>query len=182
MPLENEHALIRRCQDGDLRAFEAVYYHYEQPMLSLAYRMLGNQEEAEDALQDAFLKLFRKVGKYRFDAAFSSWLYRIVANSCYDLLRKRKRAAQVDLDSIPETGTEDHSDVRVHLQKAINDLPHQMKACFVLNVQEGFKIREVAEMLGTKEGTVKAHIFRARARLRDALAPRLKGLICDDMS
>ncbi|MCK4548289.1 MAG: sigma-70 family RNA polymerase sigma factor [Candidatus Eisenbacteria sp.] len=182
MPLENEYALIRRCQDGDLKAFEALYYHYETPMLSLAYRMLGTREEAEDALQDAFLKLHRNIGKYRFDAAFASWFYRIVANACYDRLRKRKRAGEVGLDTVPETGIEEHSDLRVYIQKAINDLPPQLKACFVLHVQEGFKMREVAEMLGTREGTVKAHIFRAKARLRDALAPRLRGFICDEMS
>jgi len=182
MPPESERALIRRCQDGDLSAYEALYRRYEQPMLSLAYRMLGSREEAEDALQDSFLNLYRYIGKYRFGAAFSTWFYRIVANVCHDRLRKRKRAGQVPLDSAPEPGAEDDSEIRVHLERAIHDLPHRMKACFVLHVQEGFKIREIAEMLGTREGTVKVHVFRAKARLRRALAPRMRGLICDDLS
>lgn len=175
MPLENEHALIRRCQDGEIDAFETVYHHYERPMLSLAYRMLDNQEEAEDALQDAFLKIYRKIGQYRFDAAFSSWVYRIVTNVCYDRLKRRKRARHVALDDAQEIGTMDDAKIRVQLRLAIEKLPPKMKACFVLHAQEGFKQREIAEMLGMREGTVKVHVFRAKALLRDALGPHLQG-------
>jgi RNA polymerase sigma-70 factor (ECF subfamily) len=181
MPLDNEHALIQRCRDGDVRAFEPLYHHYEGPMLAVAYRLLGSQEEAEDALQDSFLRLYRNIRRYRFDAAFSTWFYRIVVNICYDRLRKRKRAAHVALDAIQEMGKTDDAESRVHLQRAIDDLPPKMKACFVLHVQEGFKHRQIADMLGMKAETVRVHVFRAKAQLRNTLAPRLRGLSRDEL-
>ena len=181
MPLENEQDLIRCCQRGEHRAFEALYHHYERPMLSLAYRMLGSQEEAEDALQDAFLKLYRKIGQYRFDAAFNTWLYRIVANTCYDRLKKRKRATPVPLDTVGEIAVKDDARMRVQIQAAIDSLPPKMKASFVLYAQEGRTQRDIAEILGTKEGTVKAHVFRAKERLREILAPQMRGLNPDEV-
>ncbi len=181
MPLENEHALIRCCQEGRPSAFETLYRRYEGPMLALAYRMLGSHEAAEDALQDAFLKLCRRIGQFRFDSAFSTWFYRIVANICYDRLRKGRRAVQVSLDTVGEIPRKDDAGMRVHLKNAIDGLPPKMKACFVLYAQEGFTQREIAGMLGMREGTVKAHVFRAKERLREILAPRLRGLDSNDM-
>ena len=182
MPLENEDALIRCCQQSRPGAFETLYHRYEEPMLSLAYRMLGSREAAEDALQDAFLKLYRRIGQFRFDAAFSTWFYRIVANVCYDRLRRRRRVEPVALDAVGDIPTVDDAGVRVHLKSAIDGLPPKMKACFVLYAQEGFTQREIAGMLGMREGTVKAHVFRAKERLREVLAPRLRGWDSNDMS
>jgi RNA polymerase sigma-70 factor (ECF subfamily) len=150
-------------------------------MLSVAYRLLGNREEAEDALQDAFVKLYKNIGRYRSDAAFSTWFYRIVVNVCYDRLRSRKRRGHVDLEEIQEIGEKDDADLRFHLQQAIEDLPAKMKTCFVLHVQEGFKHREIAEMLGLKGETVRVHVFRAKEQLRNILEPRLRGLCSDEM-
>jgi len=175
MPLANETALIQRCQRGDLAAFEQIYRHHEQRFLAIAWRMLDTRDEAEDALQDAMLKAFRSMGKFRADSSLSTWLHRIVCNTCYDRLRRRKAATLVDLDEVAEPLTDDDAEMRVHLQQAIAGLPPQLKACFTLHIQEGFKQREVADMLGIQEGTVKANVFHAKGKLRAALNERLKG-------
>ena len=182
MTRRDEEALIRRCQRGELDAFAQLYGDYEKSMLGLAYRLLGCREEAEDALQDAFLKLYRSIDRYRFEAAFSSWFYRVVVNVCYDRLGRRKKAATVDIDLIGERmGRKEDHEVRFHLQQAINQLPPRMKTCFVLFAQEGFKQREIAEMLSLSENTIKVQVFEAKARLREALAPRLRGWQSDEV-
>lgn len=181
MTLANEDRVIRRCQQGDIDAFETIFHHYKKPLLALAYRMLDNRDDAEDAMQDAFIKLHRHVGRYRFDAAFSTWIYRITANVCYDKLRKRRRSAEADLEHSPETPDRPVSDLRLHLQQAIAALPPQAKVCFVLFAQEGFKQREVAEMLGLREGTVKRYVFEAKTRLRNALSGSLREWQTDDV-
>jgi RNA polymerase sigma-70 factor (ECF subfamily) len=174
MALENEQLVIRRCQRGEIAAFRELYVRYEEPMLRLAFRLLGNREDAEDALQVAFTKAFRGIGRFRGDARFSTWLYRIVANACYDRL-KRKPRKETTLDEMPERVSGDKPDLRFHLREAIDALPTRMQACFVLHVQEGFKYREVADMLQMKEGTVKRHVFDARERLRAVLTPPVQG-------
>ncbi len=181
MALENEQAIIRACQEGDKGAFEQLYRCYERPSLALAMRMLGERDEAQDALQDAFLKVYRRIGQFRLASAFSSWLYRIVVNTCYDRLRKRSRAKQVALEDVAEIAVKDRTNTRLLIQRGIETLPPRMKTCFVLFVQEGFKHREIAEMLDVNEGTVRAQVFKAKAQLREALAPRLRGWETDEM-
>ena len=175
MAPENEHRLIRRCQRGELEAFEMLYRTHEQAMLAVAWRLLDTREEAEDALQDAVMKAFRRIDRFREGSTFATWLHRIVVNTCYDRLARRKRAAQVDVETIGEIPRDDDAETRHHLRQAIATLPPRMKACFVLYAQEGFKQREIAEMLGMKEGTVKVHVFEARTRLRAVLADRMRG-------
>ena len=182
MILANETDIIRRCQRGDQEAFAELYRHYERPMLSLAYRMLHSQEEAEDALPDAFLGMYRGIGRFRAEAAFSTWLYRIVANTCYRRLKRRKHGTHVDLDTVGEIPTRG-GDARMRhmLDRAIASLPPRMKACFVLFAQEGFMQHEIAEMLDIELGTVKSQVFEARAKLREQLAPRLRGFRADEV-
>jgi RNA polymerase sigma-70 factor (ECF subfamily) len=175
MAPENEHALILRCQQGDLAAFEELYRRYAPRLLATAWRLLDTREDAEDAVQEAMLRAWRGIGRFRRDAAFGTWLCRIVINASYDRLQGRRRAAHVDVEEIGEIPAEDDAELRVQLRQAIAGLPPRMKACFVLFAQEGFKQREIAEMLGLKEGTVKVQVFEAKARLREALAARLRG-------
>lgn len=174
MPLDNERELVERCRQGRLDAFEQIYRHYEPALLRLAWRMLDDREAAEDAVQDAMVKAFRGLARFRAEASLSTWLYRIVANTCYDRLARRKREAWVELDEMDEPATSDRAELRYHLRRAIAGLTPRLKACFVLHAQEGYKQREIAEMLGMQEGTVKAHVFRAKALLREAMAPRMR--------
>jgi len=87
--LENEHEIIRRCQQGDLRAYEIIYRHFEPALLGLGLRMLGRQEDAEDAVQTAFLRLYRAINQFQFSAKFSTYFFRIMMNVCFDLMQKR---------------------------------------------------------------------------------------------
>jgi RNA polymerase sigma-70 factor (ECF subfamily) len=181
MTIEHEESVVRRCQQGEIGAFETIYKQYEKPMLSVAYRMLNTREDAEDALQNAFVNLYRKISQFKFDSAFSTWLYRIVVNACLDKLKQRKSSSHVPLDHFDEHPEHGHSELGYHLQKAIDGLPPKMKACFVLFAVEGFKQREIADILNMKEGTIKAQVFEAKARLRDILKNRLRGWDIDGM-
>jgi RNA polymerase sigma-70 factor (ECF subfamily) len=167
--LENEREVIRRCQAGDLRAYESLYRHFEQPLLSLGLRMLGRREDAEDAVQMTFLKLYRGIGHFRFGAKFSTYLFRIMMNVCFDMIQKRRQTPSHNLETLDLP----HSpgfDLRVQLEEAIATLPERMRACFILFAVEELKQSDIAEILGLNVGTVKSQIFHAKMRLRALLS------------
>ncbi|MGH7455977.1 MAG: RNA polymerase sigma factor [bacterium] len=167
--LENEHEIIRRCQQGDLRAYETIYRHFEPPLLNLGLRMLGRQEDAEDAVQTAFLKLYRGITQFQFGAKFSTYLFRIMMNVCFDMIQKR----QSDRRRTPEEPAAHFSpsiELRLQLEEAIAALPERMRACFVLFAVEELKQEEIAEILSLNIGTVKSQIFNAKTRLRALLS------------
>jgi RNA polymerase sigma-70 factor (ECF subfamily) len=126
--------------------------------------MVGTKEEAEDAMQDMFLKLYRNIGQFRFKSKISSYMISILINSCYDILKKRSLKAE-SLEN-NDFGFEKENDWQLTLESAIADLPLKMKECFILFAIEGFKQREIAQMLNIQEGTVKAHISQAKVKLR----------------
>jgi RNA polymerase sigma factor (sigma-70 family) len=165
----DEEAIVKKCQRGDLGAYRMIYERYEQPFLRTAFRMLGRQQEAEDAVQDTFLKLYCGIHHYKSGTRFSSYIFRILINSCYDILRKRSPEVSLDLNKTEHyhlpSGETRHS-----IKEAIAALPGQMRACFVLFAIEGFKQEEIAEVLEIKVGTVKATIHWAKARLRTWLS------------
>ena len=164
----DEEDVIRRCQQQDIEAFKMVYEHYEQPLLRTARRILRQQQDAEDAVQSTFLKLYRGISRFQHRAKFSSYLFRILINTCFDTLDKHKRRAEEPLEwSNPSS--DDGYRTKLDLEEAIAKLPERMKSSFVLFAVEGFKQEEVAEILNMKLGTVKANIFHAKARLRSLL-------------
>lgn len=167
--LENERQLIERCQEGDLRAYETVYRQFHQPLLRFALRLLGSREDAEDAVQMTFIKLYRGIDNFRFDARFSTYLMRIAINVCYDVLEKRKRQKMRDLEPV-ETSYQPQSELHLQLEEAIKTLPERMRECFILFAIEGFKQTEIAAMLDLSVGTVKAHVFQAKEKLRHLLS------------
>lgn len=162
------NSVIERCKVGDIKAFKAVYERYNSMLYSIAYRMLHSHEDAEDALQNSFSKLYQSVSQYNGKALFSSYLVRIVINSCYDLLKKRRINSEELTDF--ELVHEENDALKLSLESAINHLPDKMRACFVLFAVEGFKQREIAEMLELQEGTVKAHVAAAKIKLQKMLA------------
>lgn len=164
--LENECDVVRRCQEGDISAYETVYRHFHQPLLGFSLRMLGQREDAEDAVQMTFIKLYRSIDKFRFGARFSTYLMRIAINVCYDLLETRKKSKVRTIKESDEPSFSPGSDLRLQLEEAIRTLPERMRECFILFAVEGFQQKEVAEMLDVSIGTVKAHIFQAKERLR----------------
>ena len=161
-----ERNLVKRCQKGDLKAYQALYNQYEQPMLRLGYRMLGQQQDAEDAVQETFIRLYRSIHKFEFRAAINTYLFRIMTNVCFDMLEKRKKMPANDAEPVYTS----QAPLRLKLEQHIATLPDRMRACFVMFAVEGFKQREIADILDLSIGTVKAHIHEAKMRLRKVLS------------
>lgn len=173
-----EQALVQRCLAGDLGAFEELYKAHAARLYSLACRMVGNQSDAEDLLQEIFLAAHRKLESFRGESALGTWLYRLAANQCLDFLRSRAaRSSQLtdaldDERAIPETagrGLAERTVTKMDLERALAQLPDGCRAAFVLHDVEGLEHREVAEALGIAEGTSKSQVHKARLRLRALL-------------
>jgi RNA polymerase sigma-70 factor (ECF subfamily) len=164
-----EREIIQRCQEGDVSAYKLVYDRYEQPLLRTALRMLRHREDAEDAVQVAFIKLYRGIQKFRYDSKFSTYLFRILMNVCFDQLEKKRKMRMQVLDSVNLSYHPRH-DLRTELEEAIHALPEQQRACFVLFAIEELKQSEIAEIMGLSLGGVKSNIYHAKARLRGMLS------------
>lgn len=161
----DEKRIIRRCQKHDVNAFKMLYDRYGQPLLSTALRMLGQQQDAEDAVQTAFLKLYRSIHNFRHDSRFSTYLFRILINVCFDLIEKRDRMRAQTLN-VENPALKPHPELQLCLEEAIQSLPDRMRACFVLYAVEGIKQDEIARILNITIGGVKSNIFQAKSRLR----------------
>ncbi len=131
--------------------------------------MLGRQEDAEDAAQTAFLKLYRGINQFQFGAKFSTYLFRIMMNVCFDMIQKRKKGRNQEFVE-KEVPYAPGIELRLQLEEAIAALPERMRACFVLFAVEEFKQEEIAEILALNVGTVKSQIFNAKTRLRALLS------------
>jgi len=165
----NEDDLIKRCQRSDMKAYKLIYERYKQPLLHTSLQMLGQLEDAEDAVQLTFIKLYRGIKNFRFESKFSSYLFRILMNVCFDMLKKSKRMRMQSLEGY-DPGYISKSEEMVGVKAAIAKLPKQMRACFVLFIIEEFKQHEIAGILNISEGGVKSNIFRAKVQLRKILS------------
>ena len=175
---DEDRALVARCLQGDLGAFEELYRTHSGRLFSLTCRMLGNQADAEDLLQEIFLAAHRKLDTFRGDSALGTWLYRLATNLCLDHLRSQSsRTSQVtdSLDDEPwladasSRRMTDQTVSRMDLERALALLPEGSRAAFVLHDIEGLEHQEVAEVLGIAEGTSKSQVHKARMRLRALL-------------
>lgn len=164
--LENEQEIIERCQSGDLRSFEIIYQTYWDALYRVAFRMLGSREDCEDALQLTFIKLYKAIKKFRGEAKLSTYTFRILLNVCHDLHRKKKVENKSDYE---EPIFKPQDELQIQLDEAIQALPIKMRECFILFAIEGFQQNEIAEMLKVTIGTVKAHIFQAKGKLKKSL-------------
>jgi RNA polymerase sigma-70 factor, ECF subfamily len=177
----SEAELIARAQQGDGEAFAALFEIHKRRVYSLCLRMTGDAAGAEDLAQEAFLQLFRKIGTFRAEAAFSTWLHRLVVNVVLMHLRK-KGLQQISLDEVDnsqdepvkrEYGDDDkrllHSVDRIALARAIDELPPGYKSVFVLHDVEGYEHNEIAQILDCSVGNSKSQLHKARLRLREVL-------------
>jgi RNA polymerase sigma-70 factor (ECF subfamily) len=177
----NEAELIERAKLGDAQAFQALYDKHKRRVYSLCLRMTANTAEAEDLTQEAFLQLYRKIGTFRGESAFSTWLHRLSVNVVLMQLRK-KSLPVVSLeettqgeDDTPKKdfGAEDlalaGSIDRLQLQKAVDDLPPGYRTIFVLHDVEGYEHNEIATIVGCSIGNSKSQLHKARMKLRDLL-------------
>ena len=172
--------LVSRAQAGQLDAFEELVRRHRLATYRVALRMLGDESDAEDATQDAFVQAWRNLGGFRADAAFPTWMYRIVTNRCLNMLRARRRTEPLPQDreapaSRPDQIVETASELEA-LAEAIARLSSEQRAPLVLRTFEGCSYEEIAGVLGVTEGKVKVDVFRARTALRERWARAQKTL------
>ena len=177
----SEAEAIDRAKQGDAEAFEVLYSLHKRRVYSLCLRMTANTAEAEDLTQEAFLQLFRKIGTFRGESAFSTWLHRMAVNVVLMQLRK-KSLPVVPLEETLETeeeapkkelGAQDTvlagSVDRLQLQRAVAALPPGYRTIFVLHDVEGYEHNEIAGLVGCSIGNSKSQLHKARLKLRDLL-------------
>lgn len=185
----NDIQLARSASHGDMGAFEELYKRHHRRVYSVCLRMLQNTSEAEDLTQDVFIQLYRKIGSFRGDSAFTTWLHRMTVNQVLMHFRKRtvKFEKTTEEGETPDqivTGTANPERMRIvdkiALDNAIDQLPSGYKNVFVLHDVEGFEHEEVAKILGCSVGTSKSQLHKARLKLQKLLKkkanPRLVGL------
>lgn len=181
-PTEKDFALARKAAEGNVAAFELIYNRYHRRTYSLCLRMMNSPTEAEDLTQEVFIQLFRKIGSFRGDAAFSTWLHRMTVNQV--LMHFRRRGVQnektTDDGEMPEqivNGTENQNRMpildRIALNKAIAQLPNGYRTVFILHDVEGFEHEEIARMLKLSVGTSKSQLHKARLKLRGLLRKQI---------
>ena len=167
--------LIRRAQAGERAAFDQLMELHQQRVVTLAWRLLGKREDARDAAQEAFLRVFRHLHQYDARRDFNGWLYRIVVNVCRDLQRQRGRHGGLSLDEAAVaqllSGDDSESDAlaaqeRAWLQRALATLSEKERAAIVLRDLEGLATEEVARLLGSSPTTVRSQISAARTKLK----------------
>jgi RNA polymerase sigma-70 factor (ECF subfamily) len=167
--------LIDRYLQGDIEAFNELMEAHEGRVFAICLRMLRDREAALDATQDTFLTVFRKVDRYKATAAFSTWLYRVTVNTCYDHLRKQKRKRA---DHLPEThdiadpSSQDEFeavDVRPQIVDALAELSPEFRSAVVLVDLQGMSIEQASDTLEVPTGTIKSRLFRARKQLSGSL-------------
>lgn len=179
-PLElDDLTLVVRAQEGDVRAFETLARRHQAVLYRIAVRVMGDATEAEDALQEALLDAWRRIGQFRGDSAFSTWMYRIVTNRCMGMLRKRRAVPVPDVADMAEAPTAPDSPARTAeidaelaaLGAALQTLPDDVRVCWVLRELEGLRYDEIAAITGTGEPTVRGRIHRARTKLAEVMRP-----------
>jgi RNA polymerase sigma-70 factor (ECF subfamily) len=168
-PAADDQRLAAGCAAGDSRVFEEIYRRYGDRMKSIAWNHLGNSGDAEDAVQETFLKVHRAATTFTGEASFATWVYRILVNTCYDVLRKRKRRideAPLD-DSFERSGANVDDTKRIALRRLLDQLPEQRRSVFTLFEIEGLSHAEIGEVLGITEGNSKWILFSTKKELQD---------------
>jgi RNA polymerase sigma-70 factor (ECF subfamily) len=162
--------LVVACRSGSLLAFEHLYKIHGPKMKSIALNLLGNVADAEDAVQESFLKIYLRMAEFRGEAAFPTWIFRLLVNTCYDLARKRKdfpgslRSHDGMEKEIPVNAA--NHPLRLTLERLLQRLNTRTRSVFLLFETEGFSHREIAGILEIREGTSKALLFNAKRKLQ----------------
>ncbi len=178
-----DEELIARFQQGDNYAFDLLVKRYKEPLLNFVYRFVGEREEAEDIVQETFLRLFKNKHYYREIAKFSTWIYTIAGNLAKTELRRRKRRKLLSISNfmssdkdydIPDEDSNPEREANTVItdkiiQKAIDKLSPKFKQVILLRDVQGFSYEEIAEIVGIPLGTVKSRVNRARLKLQEDL-------------
>ena len=177
----SQEKLIFLASHGDSDAFGLLIKDYEKLMYSLAYRLCENAEDAKDCMQDAMIRIYRALPSFRGESSFSTWIYRIVTNTCLDSHRRKKVRRAESLDALSESGwnardtkmsPEEHSEnewLKQRLSAALKELPVDIRSAVVMRDVHGLSYEEISESLDINIGTVKSRISRGREKLRTIL-------------
>ncbi len=185
--MNQEQELIRRAQNGDMHAFEQIVFAYQQRIVAVALRYVGNREDALDVAQEVFIRLYRFLPQYDRHQRFFTWLYRIVCNVCNDQFRRSQRTvtavplAAVAPDQLPEAAPTDLQprELGDTINRLIGQLSGPQRLVFTLREMEGLTCREIAETMELPAGTVRSHLHHARKKLQDLLVRHYPELIED---
>src|SRR4030081_1297901 len=175
--LSEDAVLAAACRSGDLRAYERLYAMHGARMKNVARNILGSPTDAEDAVQETFLKVQRGIASFRGQSSFVTWTYRILINTCYDARRSRLRKKEVANDDSGETPRPEprapgaHPSLRMALERALATLTKHQRDVFLLYEVEGFHHAEIAGMLEISEAASKNALFQAKKNLRQMLEP-----------
>ena len=187
----NDFELVRQAKNGDQKAFEELVTRHRTMMFQIIFRMVRVREEADDLVQEAFIKAFHSIHSFNEEYSFSTWLYKIGTNNCIDYLRKKKlqtysidknvetkdgelKHELPDRDETPE-GVLIHTERSKLIQQAVDSLPEKYRRAIILRHVEEKSYEEIAKMMKLPIGTVKARIFRAREMLNKALRKKIRG-------
>lgn len=182
----SEEQLIRRAQQGDNGAFEELLLLHQKKVYNLCLRMSANPDDALDLSQEAFLRAWRSLGQYQFEASFSTWLFRLTSNICIDFLRRKKRRQETSLTesyddsdegaelAVPDAqpGPEQQAmtnETKIELARAMEQLSPEHREILQLRVIEDLQYEQIADILGVRVGTVKSRLARARLSFRKIL-------------
>ena len=168
---EDDRQAIAACQQGEREAFDRLVERYQRDVYRLCYRYVNNHQDANDMAQDVFLKAYRAIGRFRGDSSFSTWLYRIAVNTCLNF-RAARRVPQDELsDQIADRGASaaerlHEAERSAEVRRAVSRLPEKQRATLILKIYQDLTHEEVAGILGSSVGTVKANLFHALANLK----------------
>lgn len=180
----SEVAAVERVLAGDTDAFRHLVERHSRHIFRLAFRMTGNEHDADDVVQETFLRAYRQIANFELRAGFGTWLHRIAVNCALDLMKSRERkelSRAVELDEVLEIGTDPHQDSRVRsaevreaVGRALDRLTANERIAFVLRHYEGRTLEEIGDTLGTRLNATKNTVFRAVRKLREELAPLMR--------
>jgi RNA polymerase sigma factor (sigma-70 family) len=180
---QSDNELVERVKRGLTPAFEELVRRYQGISMRLALSILGNKEDAEEAVQDSFVRAYKGISRFREESKFPTWLYRIVYNTCYSRLKRRKAFTDVSVvedryderllqaaDDAGEQGTGTFEEVIDAVREALLKLPQRYQTVLTLFYMENFKIGEIARIMMIGESSVKVRLYRGRMMLRDVIA------------
>jgi RNA polymerase sigma-70 factor, ECF subfamily len=156
--MNREQRLIEQAQAGDHQAFEDLVFKYDRHILGLTLRLLGSRDEAKDAYQETFLRVFHSLGQFRRQSSFYTWIFRIATNVCFDRLRQRKKVRQEVSIRLGE-----------RISRALNSLSTEERLVFELKHYQGMKLKQIGEMTGNTEDSLRDCLYRATRKLRAEL-------------
>lgn len=183
----NDNELIERFSKGDMMSFDELVSRYDKKVLATTFRYFHNSDDAKDAYQEIFIRVYKGLRNFEYRSSFSTWLYRIATNVCLTMKSgnavtsrtvrfssgEEEDSSSVNINSLPgempSMDSAQRKETSEKISEAVSRLTPKQKMAFVLKHYEGYKIREIAEMMNAKEGTIKKYLFEAVNRLRESL-------------